>query len=202
MYGPAPPPSIAERFARVVGTACRAIKAKVGRPGANDLILSAIYWYLQRLIRRFERLAEKAANGTLLPPRKRTPKPPADDAAERPPRPPRPKPVLRTSGHLWIVRHVQYANAATGQLLALLDDAGMQRLMSLDPRFPAMIRPLLRGLGGHPTPAQLPPAPARAKREPKPRPPRPPKKPRAKKVRWWCAKPPRAGLIFSDESLN
>jgi hypothetical protein len=196
------PHTLTERFENVILLARHALADAQARAGLDTAIAWLINDYLMRLRARFARLVERANNGTLTPPRQR--KPPAE-GAPKPPRRQREKPLIRMSGAGWIVRRAQRAVVAGSRLKAMLDDPEMIRLLGLDPRFGAMLRPLCVALSAHPDPGQLPPAPPRApraRREAKPKPPKPPRKPRAKKVRWWCAKPPRAGLIFSDESLN
>ncbi len=195
------PRTLAERFANVILFARHAVAEAQRETGLPAAIAWAIDGYLRRALQRFTRLLERAANGTLTPPRPR--KPPAE-GVEKPPRKPRERPPLRMSGHGWISYRAIKAVTAGTRLQALLDDPELKALIGLDARFAATLRPLLAALGAVANPGQLPPPPPRV-RPPRPaKPPRekPPRKVRATKIRWWCAKPPRAGLIFSDESLN
>ncbi len=201
------PRTIADRVAIILHKACVvAANASIGHVALGGKAVPApvahlIIEYLKRVVRRFAWLAERAANGTLSPPR---PRPLPAEGAEPPQRKPRPKPLIRMGGAAWICRHVFGVAVYGQQLCALLDREDMQALVALDPRFAAVLRPVLAALGAHPRAGQLPEPVARRRRRRPPKPPKEPKprKPRAKKVRWWCAKPPRAGLIFSDESLN
>jgi hypothetical protein len=172
------------------------------RMGLAAPIAWMLYHYLKRVGRRFAKLAEMALNGTLQPPRKR--KVPAESEELPPPRP-RKKPAAPMWGPGWIVRHVLRAAIAGTRLQALLDEPAMQALMGLDRRLPAIARALCRALGTAPNPGALPPpepSAPRRRRPAKPKPPKPPPKPRVKKIRWWCAKPPGRGLVFSDPKLN
>jgi hypothetical protein len=170
-----------------------------GLPGP---VAALIWCYLQRLGQRFDRLAKMALAGTLKPPRER--KPPAEDAPERRQRKPRLKKLIRFYGWRWIARRAQYTGVFGSHLAMLLEDPEMIRLLGMDRRFTAMLRPLAMGLGAQLiTPDRLG-KPLQRPRRPRRDPtlPKPPRKPRAKKVTWKCAKPPQWGLIFSDPSLN
>jgi hypothetical protein len=175
-----------------------------GLPGP---IAGLIWSYLQRLKRRFAKLAAMALGGTLKPSRPRKPRvemAAGDDPPERPERKPRPNQPIRFWGWRWIARRVQYTDVFGGHLAALLEDPEMIRLIGLDRRFAPMLRPVAMGLGAHlREPGRLgkPLQPARRPRR-DPTLPRPPRKPRARKISWKCAKPPHYGLEFSDPSLN
>jgi hypothetical protein len=203
---PPPPPSVTDRFARIIDAACKAVGEAQNR-GLPGPIAGLIWSYLQRLKRRFTRLAEMALSGTLKPPRVRKPRmedEPPDGAPERPKRNARPSKPIRFWGWRWIARRAQYTDVFGGHLAALLEDPAMIRLIEMDRRFAPMLRPLAMGLGSHLiTPdrlcRKLQPS-RRARRDPTQ--PRPTRKPRAKKITWKCAKPPYYGLEFSDPSLN
>jgi hypothetical protein len=207
-WTPAPPPplSVTDRFARIIDGACKAV-AEAQNRGLPGPIAGLIWSYLQRLKRRFIRLAERALNGTLKPPAPRKPKiedAPADDEPGRPERKPRPSKPIRFWGWRWIARRARYTDVFGSHLAALLEDPDMNRLIGMDRRFPTMLRPLAMGLGAQLiTPERLG-KPLQRPRRPRRDPtlPRPPRKPRARKVTWKCAKPPQWGLIFSDPSLN
>jgi hypothetical protein len=192
----------------IIAGACKAVGEAQFR-GLPGPVAALIWCYLQRLGKRFDRLAKMALAGTLKPPRERKPPPrsaPAGDAPERPKRKPRLKKLIRFSGWRWIARRAQYTGVFGGHLAVLLEDPEMIRLLALDRRFATMLRPLAMGLGSQLiTPDRLG-KPLKqtglARLAPKPKRPPRPRKPRAKKVTWKCAKPPRWGLIFSDPSLN
>ncbi len=206
---PAPPPvpSVTDRFARIIASACRAVGEAQNR-GLQGPVAGLIWCYLQRLKRRFSRLAEMALAGTLKPPRPRKPKTEEaapDDAPERrPERQPRPRKLIRCYGWRWIARRAQYTDVFGSHLAVLLEDPEMIRLIGMDRRFAPMLRPLAMGLGAHLiTPDRLGKPLQRVRRaRPGARLPRPPRPPRAKKITWKCAKPPHYGLEFSDPTLN
>jgi hypothetical protein len=168
----------------------------VMKKGLALAIARLIHGYLQRVAQRFARLAKMARDGRFEPPRKRKPLP---EGTERPKRRPRERPLIRMSGSCWIARHAQGAALAGYRLHMLLDDAAFIALIGLDPRFPAMLRPLCAALATAPEPGSLL---ALAPKPPRPKRPRAPQKPRVKKVRWKCAKPPHYGLEFTDPTLN
>ncbi len=204
---PSPVPSVTDRFARIIDAACKAVGEAQNR-GLPGPVAGLIWSYLMRLKRRFTRLAERALAGTLQPPRPR--KPPemtgTDDAPDKPRRKQRRKPLIRTWGWRWIARRARYTDVFGGHLAVLLEDPEMVRLLGLDRRFGAMLRPLAMGLGSQLiTPGRLGkplPQTGLARLTPKPKRPPRPRKPRAKKVTWKCAKPPHYGLEFSDPTLN
>jgi hypothetical protein len=205
---PPPPLSVAERFAQIIAGACKAVGEAQTR-GLAGPIAGLIWCYLKRVERRFARLAEMALNGTLKPPRERRRAAAADDdAPKRPERKPRLKKPIRFSGWRWIARRAQYTGVFGGHLAVLLEDPEMIRLLGLDRRFTAILRPLAIGLGTHLiTPGRLGPSmpqerQPRAKAACGPRREKPPRKPRARKVTWKAAKPPHYGLEFSDPTLN
>ncbi len=200
---PPPPPSVTARFATIIAGACKAVGEAQFR-GLPGPVAALIWCYLQRLGKRFDRLAKMALAGTLKPPRER--KPPAADAPERPKRKPRLKKPIRFYGWRWIARRAQYTGVFGSHLAMLLEDPEMIRLLGMDRRFTAMLRPLAMGLGAQLiTPDRLGtplPQTGLARLTPRPKRPPRPRKPRAKKVTWKCAKPPQWGLIFSDPILN
>jgi hypothetical protein len=210
---PPPPLSVLDRFARIVDAACKAVGEAQNR-GLPGPIAGLIWSYLQRLKRRFTRLAEMALAGTLKPPRQRRPPPdtpppdapPSGDPPERPRRKPRAGPPIRFWGWRWIARRAQYTDVFGGHLARLLEDPEMIRLIGMDRRFAPMLRPLAMGLGTQLiTPGRLGkplPQTRRARIEPGPDRPARPRKPRAKKITWKCARPPFYGLQFSDPTLN
>jgi hypothetical protein len=208
---PPPPPSLSvtERFAQIIAGACKAVGEAQTR-GLAGPIAALIWCYLKRVERRFTRLAEMALNGTLKPPRRRKPQekaPPDEEAPERRKKA-QPRKTIRLSGWRWIARRAQYTGVFGGHLAVLLEDPEMVRLLGLDRRFAAVLRPLAIGLGTQlVTPGRLGPnMPQERQPRPKagcgPRRARPPRRPRAKKVTWKCAKPPHYGLEFSDPTLN
>jgi hypothetical protein len=214
---PLPPPaaSVADRFANIIAGACKAVGEAQNR-GLPGPVAALIWSYLQRLNRRFAKLARMALDGTLKPPRDRRPQaktlpaddPPDEAAAPRPKPKPQPRKLIRFSGWRWIARRAQYTGVFGGHLAVLLEDPEMIRLLGLDRRFTKMLRPLAIGLGTQLiTPGRLGPAmPQERQPRPKtgcgPQRERAPRKPRAKKVRWKAAKPPHYGLEFSDPTLN
>jgi hypothetical protein len=197
------PPSVTDRFAQIIAGACKAVGEAQHR-GLPGPIAALIWSYLQRLGKRFDRLAKLALAGTLKPPRER--KPPPEDPPERQKRTPRAPRLIRFSGWRWIARRAQYTGVFGGHLATLLEDPAMIRLLGLDRRFTTMLRPLAMGLGSQLiTPDRLGkplPQTGLARLMPKPKRPPRPRKPRAKKVTWKCAKPPHYGLEFSDPTLN
>jgi hypothetical protein len=205
----APPPlSVTDRFALIIAGACKAVGEAQNR-GLPGPIAGLIWSYLMRLKRRFETLAAMALDGTLKPPRhgaKRAEAAPAGEAPEPMKRAPRRKNLIRTWGWRWIARRARYTDVFGGHLAVLLEDPEMVRLLGLDRRFGAMLRPLAMGLGSQLiTPGRLGkplPQTGLARLTPKPKRPPRPRKPRAKKVTWKCAKPPHYGLEFSDPTLN
>ncbi len=85
---PAPPPplSVTDRFARIIDAACKAVGEAQNR-GLPGPIAGLIWSYLQRLKRRFAKLAAMALGGTLKPSRPRKPRvemAAGDDPPERP----------------------------------------------------------------------------------------------------------------------
>jgi hypothetical protein len=209
-----PPPSplsVTDRFARIIDSACKAVGEAQSR-GLPGPVAGLIWSYLQRLKRRFARLAEMALNGTLKPPRLRRPRvatPPAEDGPpdetrEPPAHKPRPPDLIRFRGWRWIARRARYTDVFGGHLATLLEDPAMIRLIGMDRRFKRMLRPLAMGLGAQlVTPDRLgTPLKPRRRAGRDPTLPRPPRKKRARKITWKCAKPPHYGLEFSDPTLN
>lgn len=186
----APPPSLPERFAGLAavlkGLLFRYWPNQAHDPARNALFFFANAW-LNRTVRRFERLVAAAQAGTLsdLPPRKPRPAP-KTPLPETPPRTASDKPRMPTRVG-WLFDTLPAAIPYLGQLGHFLADAELEALMRQAPnRFGRVLRPLCRAL------RLVPPAPATREilRLPSAQDPKPPPRPRRPRVR-----KPRTDLI-------
>ena len=124
--------------------------------------LVQLFWNrLARTIRRFATLHAAWQQGTLKPPRTRTP-----SETRRTSRPP----ALRLpTGHAWLHRHAPEIAPAAGMLDAFVQDQELRRFATEEPRIGRLLRPICRAFGVVPPPElRLPPRP-RAPRKPRPR---------------------------------
>ncbi len=146
---PSAPPTLAERFARIIAGLCRTVAAQIagGRLAAPMIVL--IWTRLNRLGVRFARVAARGEAGT--PPRRRRQHP-------RPTRPRPAKPCLAgpqtlPRGFLWLLRLVPAASSGASQVRYLLADPEITALIEAVPEAGRILRPLCHMLGIRPPPS-------------------------------------------------
>jgi len=147
---PLAPTGLSDRFALVIDGLCRATAARIAVNRAMGPLIILIWQRLRRIAARFASLNARVRAGTLRAPRHRT-------AAPRKPRSRNRLP----ENFAWLVRLVPEAANYGGQLQQLLSDPEMQALLAAAPEAGRILRPLCRMLAAQPTPALLPPPPAR-----------------------------------------
>jgi hypothetical protein len=141
LHLPALPANPLDRFVMLL----RHLMLYVGkghRPDADPAFHTVVWWYVDGLRRRFERLVERFRANTLHPPRPRT-TPRAAAAAPRA----KPRVVLpRMPG--WLCGHVpQHAALYGAWLRALMDDPEIIALIAAGPQAGRVLRPLFHMLG-------------------------------------------------------
>jgi hypothetical protein len=115
---------------------------KAHRPNVDMAFHTVVWWYVDGLRRRFERLVERFRDGSLHPPQPRaTPRAPATA--------PRTKPRVslpRTPG--WLCEHVpQFAAVYGARLRAMMDDPAVIALIDAGPQAGRVLRPMFHMLG-------------------------------------------------------
>jgi hypothetical protein len=154
----APPPS-AELLAAIPGVTARLAAIMAGlaalvarallRHPAHVVHIVPLWGYLGRTARRFQRLMDRLAAGSLRP---RAPRPARRSAAS--PRSPRGFPVTRA----WLLAALRHEAAAYGaQLTTLLEEPGSRALIAAVPQAARLLRPVCHMLGFMPAPLRLPP---------------------------------------------
>ncbi len=172
MLTAAPPPSPAERLARILDDLCKAVAAR-GPGGFLPIPLLLLVWTrIRRASLRIARLAARAASGK-PPIIRRTPR-----AAPQNPEPQNPasrKPASRLPRRAgWLIGPVPAAGGYASQLQYLLTQPDMIALLDAAPGIDRLLRPLCRMLAvARP---KLPPRPKRPAR-PAPQPPHAPATP-------------------------
>jgi hypothetical protein len=136
------------------------------RPDIDMEYLGQVYWYVDRVRRRFARLAERFRDGTLCPPPPRarpSPNPTEADTAT-----PRPRPgFVPPRDFAWLCGLVpQWASDCGRRLEMALDTEEMKAMAEAGPQVAGVLRPLMWALGVT-QPDYLNPRPRPALRAPK-----------------------------------
>jgi len=172
-------------FAAVIGDLCRKIAHRGPATPALAPLVLFLCNYLQRKVRRLDRLLTLWQAGRLPKIRHaRSKSTSSQTAAGQPALPLAAKTLRLPSRRAWLVRLVQPVAGYGSQLEALLTHPDIQALLAATPQAGRILRPIFRMLGVHPLPNML-------HRPPPPRRPRPPKpapavdRPTARERRIW-----------------
>jgi hypothetical protein len=172
------PPSVAARFALIIGGLRAAVASRIGYYAVTGPMILYICNRLNRMNERFQTLAALVFAGKLPPERVYRPRAPADTVVEPPPPDPEAAgekeffPIWRlvpTYRFAWLCMVApnwagpQYAAVWGAAMRDLLADPRMAALLAATPRVAKLLRPLCWGLGIEasmlrPRPAPTPPA--------------------------------------------
>ena len=162
---PLPPAAF---FAAVIRDLCTKIALHGPRTPALAPLVQFLWNYLQRKVRRLERLHALFQAGRLPNPRPARPQRPR-------PQPQSPPRLRLPSRRAWLIRLVQPMAVYGTQLEVLLTHPDIQALIAATPQAGRILRPIFRMLGIHPMPPLLrlpvrprPPKPVMAGLSPKP----------------------------------
>ncbi len=150
---PLPPAAF---FAAVIGDLCRKFAQHGPTTAALAPLVLFLWNYLQRKVRRLERLLTQWQAGRL--PKRRAARPksaPPEPATGEPAPSSTPKPLRLPSRRAWLVRLVQPTAVFGSQLEVLLTHPDIQALIAATPQAGRILRPIFRMLGVHPLPAIL-----------------------------------------------
>ena len=148
-----PPPTAADRFARIIDTLCQAVARRGGgRDRLAGPLVILIWRHLRRLAAQVVALAARIEAGR----HRRYP-------ARRPPRaaPRRHTPPSLPHAPAWLLPLVPEAAASGSQLQYLLAEPEMAALLDAAPQMRRLLRPLCRMLGVRLPPSSRPAEPAR-----------------------------------------
>ena len=171
---------LSDQFSLILDNLCKAIAARSAPRPALTPFYVQVWSKLRRTMRRFARLAERAALGKVPPPRQPRPvttDPRPDPIADSIPATPTKTRVRFPDSYAWLCKFLPYEAAQYGnQLQHMITTPEMAALIEADPQVGRLLRPLCRMLAANPGPLLVQPAkpkPVRGSPTPKPRPPRP-----------------------------
>ena len=180
------PQALAEHLSAILLGVRAIVQPHTVISGPLQPLITLIWFYLHRPVRRLERLIARWQQGRLAPPRARI----RPVAAALPPRAPR---LRLPTRHAWLIRLFQRTAQFNPHLEILANRPEMAALLAAAPQAGRILRPLFRMLGIRPLPANL-------RLPPRPRPPRPVKpKPAVQRI---TARERRALLSYSPGRIR